>query len=99
MLLPACTGTGFATLVSARSAESATCTFTAALLFPPFGSLVVEETESVCRIVDPAVAFVFTFTTNTKFAAVFAPMATESVQVRLAKTQVQPAGPLSDTAV
>ena len=97
--MPACTGTGLALFVIARSAEPATSTFTDALLFPPFGSLVVEEAESVCVIVDPDATVVLTVTTKVKFAVLFAAMVVESVQVRLARTHVQPDGPLNDTAV
>src|ERR1700722_11351247 len=58
MLLVACTGTGLATFVTERSAESATVAFTVALLLPPFGSIVVEETESGWVMVAPALAAV-----------------------------------------
>ena len=47
MLLPAITGTGLAALVTDKSAESATKTPIEALLFPRFGSPVVDVTESV----------------------------------------------------
>jgi hypothetical protein len=94
--LPATTGTGVALLVTDRSAEPATSTLAEALLFPGFGSL-VEVTVSVCVIVDPGVAFVFTFTTNVKFALVTARV--EMVQVSVPTEHVQPAGPVSDTAV
>ena len=59
--------------------------------------LVVEETESVCVIVDPDATVVFTVITNVKFAVVFAAMVVESVQVR--PTHVHPAGPVKETAV
>ena len=96
--MPACTGTGLALFVTARSAESATWILTVALLLPPFGSAVVEETESVCVIV-PAAVVVPTVTTNVKFAVVLAAIVVVSVQVRVASTQVHPAGPINDTPV
>src|ERR1035437_1658362 len=99
MLVPASTGTGFAVFVTARSAESATWTLTVALLLPPFGSTVVEETESVCVMVVPDATVVFTVTTKENVAVVLAAMFAESVQVRVARTHVHPAGPVSDTAV
>src|SRR5437899_1874056 len=99
MLLPASTGTGLAVFVTARSAEPATVTFTVALLLPPFGSTVVEETESVCEMTVPEATFVFTFTTNVKFAVVVAAIVVVSVQVRVPSTHVHPAGPLRETAV
>ena len=58
----------------------------------------VEETESVCVIVDPDATVVFTVITNVKFAVVFAAMVVESVQVRR-RTHVHPAGPVKETAV
>lgn len=96
MLLLATTGTGLAIFVTDRSAEPATSTLAAALLLPGFGSL-AEVTVSVCVIVDPGVALVFTFTTNVKFAVVTPRV--EMVQVSVPTEQVQPAGPVSDTAV
>src|ERR1700690_4117676 len=99
MLLPACTGTGLATFVIERSAESATCTFTVALLFVLVGSPVVEATESVCVMVVPDATFVFTVTTKVKFAVVAEAIVVVSVQVKVARTQVQPADPVSDTPV
>ena len=97
--MPASTGTGLAEFVTERSEESATCTLTDALLLPGFGSLVVEETESVWVIVVPAATFALTVTTKVKFAVVLAAMVVVSVQVRVARTHVHPAGPVSDTAV
>src|SRR6266567_446028 len=99
MLFPACTGTGLAVFVTERSAESATWMFTVALLLPPFGSMVVEETESVCVMVVPDATFVFTFTTKVKFAVVLAAIVVVSVQVSVPNTQFHPAGPVRDTAV
>src|SRR5260370_28778043 len=99
MLLRARTGTGLAEFVTERSEESATCTLTDALLLAEFGSPVVEETESVCVMVAPEATLAFTVTTKVKFAVVLAAIATVSVQVRVARTQVHPAGPVSDTAV
>jgi hypothetical protein len=96
MLLFATTGTGLAVLVTDRSAEPATSTLAEALLLPGFGSL-AEVTVSVCVIVDPGIALVFTFTMNVKFAVVTPRV--EMVQVSVPTEQVQPAGPVSDTAV
>src|ERR1017187_7634488 len=98
MLLPASTGTGLAEFVTDRSAESATCTLTEALLLPRFGSLVVLVTESTSVIVEPEATVLFTFSTKVKLAVVFAAIVVVSVQVRLARTHVHPAGPVSDTA-
>src|SRR3979490_3063833 len=99
MFALASTGTGLGVLVTERSAESATWTLTVALLLPPFGSTVVEETESLCVIVVPNATFVFTFTTKVKLAEVLAPIVVVSVQVRVARTHVHPAGPVRDTDV
>src|SRR5947209_16743363 len=97
MLFPAITGTGLATLVIERSAESATSTLAVALLFPPFGSPVLEVTESVCVIVVPAATVEFTFTIKVKGTVALAAMAVESVQVRL--THVHPDGGVIDISV
>src|SRR2546423_12157021 len=97
MLLLACTGTGLAAFVTEISAESATVAFTVTLLLALLGSLVLDETESVCVMVVPAATFVFTFTTKVKFAVVLAAMVVVSVQVR--DTHVQPAGPVRETDV
>jgi len=98
-LLPASTGTGFAAFVTERSAESATCTFTVALLFPLLGSL-AEETEAVWVIVDPWVTVGFTVTTNVNAAGEFAAKVVLSVQVKGdVVVQVQPAGPVNETNV
>src|SRR5580704_14496957 len=99
MLLPACTGTGFAKFVIERSAESPTCTPAVALLFVLVGSPVVEATESVCVIVVPDATFVFTVTTKVKFAVVPDVIVVVSVQVSVASTHVHPAVPVSDTAL
>ena len=72
MLFPARTGTGLPTFVIERSAESATPMFTVALLLLLFGSTVVDETESVCVIVEPAATVELTFNTNVKVAVVLA---------------------------
>jgi hypothetical protein len=97
--LPACTGTGLAVFVTDRSAESATCVLTVALLFPPFGSL-ADDTESVSVIVVPDATVAFTFTTKVKFAVVFA---ARLPMVQLggvgAMLHVHPAGPVNDTTV
>jgi len=50
-------------------------------------------------IVVPEATLVLTFTTNVKFAVVFAAIATVSVQVNVANEHVHPAGPTRDTAV
>src|SRR5260370_30754033 len=97
MLLPARTGTGLAEFVTESSEASAICVLTDALLLAEFGSPVVEETESVWVIVVPEATFALTVTTKVKFAVVLAGIATVSVQVRVARTQVHPAGPVSDT--
>src|SRR5579863_4435883 len=97
MLLPACTGTGLAVFAIERSAESATSTFTVALLLPLLGSPVVDVTESVWVIVVPDATLVFTFTTKVKFAVVVDAMVVVSVQVRVPRTQVHPAGPVKET--
>jgi len=92
-LVFASTGTGLAVFVTERSAESPTCTLTVALLLVPFGSPVVEETESVWVMAVPCATFEFTVTTNVKFAVVLPAIAAVSVQVRPA--HVHPAGPVS----
>jgi hypothetical protein len=93
MLFPAITGTGLAVFVTERSAEAATCTLAAAALLAQFGSLALQEAESVCVIVDPEATVVFTVTTNVKFAVVTPRL--EMVQVRVASVHVHPAGPES----
>lgn len=99
MLLPACTGTGLGVLVTERSAELVTSTFTVTLLLALFGSWVDEETVSVCEI-GPAAVVGFTVTTKVKFAAVvLAAIAAVAVQLRLATVHVHPAGPVSVVAV
>jgi hypothetical protein len=85
--------------VTERSAVSATSVFTVTLLFALFGSVVVEETESVCGRLVPDATVEGTLTTKVKLAVVLAGMATVSVQVRVASTQFHPAGPDSETAV
>src|SRR5260370_11686871 len=97
MVSPASTGTGLAEFVPDRSEESATCTLTDALLLAEFGSPVVEETESVCVMVVPEATFALTVTTKVKLAVVLAAIAAVSVHVRVARTHVHPAGPVSDT--
>jgi hypothetical protein len=68
-----------------------------ALLLPPFGSPVLDDTESVCEIVVPFATVVPTVTMKVKFAVVSAGMVVVSVQVK--PVQVHPAGPASDTSV
>src|SRR5271165_4783210 len=99
MLLPACTGTGLAALVTARSAESATCTFTVAELLVEFGSVVgASLTESVSVIVVPVAVPAFTFTTKVNVAEVLAArVAMLHTYKGLLKTHVHPAGPVSET--
>jgi hypothetical protein len=97
MLFPAITGTGLAVFVTERSAESATSTLAEAVLLAQFGSLALQEAESVCVIVDPEATVVFTVTTNVKFAVVTPRL--EMVQVRVASVHVHPAGPESDCAI
>src|SRR5579871_4261068 len=99
MLLPACTGTGFAEFVTDTSTVLPTGMLTPELLFPLLGSLVDDETDSVCVMTVPVATFEFTFTTNVKFAVVVEAILVVSVQVRLARTQVHPAGPVSETPV
>ena len=82
--------------VTERSAEAATSTLVEAVLLAQFGSLAVQEAESVCVIVDPEATVVLTATTNVKFAVVTPRL--EMVQVRVANVQVHPAGPESDCA-
>ena len=94
---PGSTGTGLGEFVTERSAVSATKVVTVALLFVLLGSL-LEATEAVCERIVPLATVDGTFTTNVKLA-VPTGMAAVSVQVRLASTQFQPAGPASDTAV
>src|SRR5260370_29886951 len=99
MLLPACTGTGLAAFVTERSAESATCTFTVALLFPLFGSL-IDDTESVSVIVVPEARFALTFTTKVKLAVAFAArLAMVQPGGVVAMLHVHPAGPVNETTV
>lgn len=97
MLLPAITGTGLAEFVIDRFAEPATCTLAAALLLPPFGSPVDDETESVCVTVVPFATLAPTVTTNVKFAVVSGGIAAVSVQVK--PVHVHPPGPVNDTSV
>jgi hypothetical protein len=98
MLVFASTGTGLPEFVTDRSAESATSRFTVALLFALVGSPVDDDTESVWLMVVPDATLLLTFTTKVKFAVVAAAMVVVSVQVRVANTQVQPSGPVNDTA-
>jgi hypothetical protein len=99
MLFPACTGTGPGVFVTDRSAEFPTVILTVALLLPLLGSEVVEATESVCVMIVPDATPALTVTTKLKFAVVVAAMVAVSVHFRVASTQVQPAGPVKDTAV
>jgi hypothetical protein len=96
MLLPAATGTGLSVFVIDRLAESATPTLAVALLFVVFGSLVVDETESVSLIVVPCATLAFTVTVKVKFAVVFAARdAVVQLGGVVAVLHVQPAGPVS----
>src|ERR1700741_4777790 len=97
MLLPAATGTGLAVFVTERSADPETIALTVALLFPPFGSVVADEIESVSGMVPDAPGA--TFKTKVKFAVVVAfrvPIVQLGGVVRM--LQVHPAGPVRDTA-
>ena len=96
---PASTGTGLGVFVTERSAVSATSVFTVTLLFALLGSAVVEVTESVCGRLVPDATVEGTLTTKTKLAVLFAAMAAVSVHVRVASTQVQPPGPVNETAL
>jgi hypothetical protein len=97
--LLACTGTGLAASVTERSAESATCTFTVALLFPLLGSL-VDDTESVSVIVVPEATFAATFTPKVKLAVTFAArLAMVQLGGVVAMLHVHPAGPVNETTV
>jgi hypothetical protein len=69
-----------------------------ALLFPLFGSLVVDATEAVSVIVVPTATLVLTFTTKVKLAEPAA-IAVVSVHFKVARTQLHPAGPVKETAV
>ena len=82
-----------------RSDVSATIVPTVALLLPLFGSIVVERTESVWVIVVPEATVAPTFTTKVKLAVVLAVIAAVAVHFSVPKEQVQPAGPVNDTAV
>ena len=98
-MLPASTGTGLAEFVTDKSAESATCTLTVALLLPMFGSPVALLTDAVSVMVVPEATAVFTFTTKVKFAVALA--ASVPMEHVKGETEVQahPAGPVSDTNV
>ena len=97
MLLPAITGTGPARLVTDRFAEAPTSTLAEAVLSVEFGSL-AELTVAVWVMVEPEVAVGLTATMKVKLAVAFSAMPLGVVQVRVANVQVQPAGPVSDTA-
>jgi hypothetical protein len=64
---------------------------------PPFGSPVVDDTESVCVTVVPFATVAATVTTNVKFAVVFAAIVVVSVQVK--PVHVHPAGPAKEKSV
>lgn len=99
MLLPACTGIGLFAFVIDRAADGDTYTLTEALLLLEFESPVTEEaTESVCVIVVPDAVLAFTVTTKVKLAVALAARV-PIVQVSVTVEQVQPAGPVRDTAV
>lgn len=99
-LAAAATGTGDAAFVMLRLAEPATPTVAVALLLPGFGSAgVVSDTDTVSLIFPVTAAP--TVTTKVKPAdapdarVVFALF----VQMSVARVQVHPAGPVSDTPV
>ena|ERR1700678_3924161 len=99
MLLPACTGIGLLAFVIDRAADGDTYTLAEALLLLEFESPVTEEaTESVCVIVVPDAVLAFTVTTKVKLAVALA-ASVAMVHLSVATVQVQPAGPVSDTAV
>lgn len=98
MLVPAITGTGVAEFVTYKSAESPTTTVAEALLLPPLGSPVVDETVSVCVMIVPDATVLLTVTTKVKFAVVLA-ASVAMVHCRVATVQVQPAEPVSVCAV
>jgi hypothetical protein len=98
MLFPARTGTGLGVFVMERFAELPTTSVAIAVLFPPFGSTVVDATETVSVIVVPTATLVLTFTTKVKLAVPIA-IVVVSVHFRVPRTQVHPAGPVSETAV
>src|SRR5450755_84076 len=100
MLPPAATGFGDAELVVKMSAcvASATTSAAVALLLAELGSLTAELTVTVSLTAVPAAAPAVTLTTNVMVAG--APgERVESVQMSVARVQVQPAGPVSETAV
>lgn len=97
--MPTCTPIGLAAFVTERSADVGMYVLTVTLLLPPFGSLVVELTVSVCEM-DPAACVVGTDTVNVKFVVVvLAARLPVSVHVRLANVQFHPVGPASPVAV
>jgi len=98
-LLPAATDVGAAEFVVIRSACVAVATTSAAVavLFPAFGSVVEELTVTVSLIAVPAAVPAFTLTTKVIVALPTARLG--FVQVRVPRTQVHPAGPVSDCAV
>ena len=97
MLLPACTGTGLATLVTDRFADAATTTLAVAVLLRELGSL-AEATVPVWLMVEPEAAVALTATTKLKLAVAFRARPAVVVQVSVAVEQVHPAGPVRDTA-
>ena len=100
MTLPACTGTGAAVFVTDRSAESMTYVPTVTALLPVFGSPVVELTVSVSERFVPWAIVDGTDTTRVKaVVVVLAARFVPSVQVKVAKVQVHPAGPVNELAV
>ena len=99
-MLPAATDVGVAESVTTRSAcvASATTSAAVALLSVLSGSVTDEFTVAVSLIAVPATAVPATVTIYVIVAG--APGArVGSVQVSVAKVQVQPAGPVSDVAV
>jgi hypothetical protein len=99
MSFPATTPIGAAVFVTERSAEFEMYVLTVELLFPGFGSLVVELTVSVWVSVSVA-AVEGTLTIKVKaVVVVLAARFVPSVQVRVAVLQVHPVGPVSETTV
>src|SRR5208283_2030574 len=105
MGLPACTGSGEATLVTIRSGPFApTSVLTAAVLFAEFGSDTDELTDTESAITVPFAVPLFTFTTRVNVPAVNPAMFT-SLQTTVAVPpvpgvmQLHPVGGVMDTSV
>ena len=100
IVLPALTGIGAAVFVTEISAEVDTSVLTVAALLPPFESPVVELTVAVSVSIVPDAMVAGTLTTNVKGPTVLLALRFDpSVQVRVARVQVHPAGPVRLIAV